>query len=189
MPPEERRAAIIDAARPLMLEHGTDFTTRQVAEAAGIAEGTIFRVFPSIARLQWAVIEDLLDPTPLKKALESIPRDDPLESRVRDAITYTQRYVRDAHLLFGVTHKLRDSKRGEDCHRTRQAELADTSIAAIAYVLAPDASALTLPLPQAAAVLRAIAVSSEHPLLGIEHPTDPATLTTIFLKGARKDHA
>ena len=45
LPPEERRAAIIDAARPLLIEHGENVTTRQLADAAGIAEGTIFRVF------------------------------------------------------------------------------------------------------------------------------------------------
>lgn len=36
---------IIDAVIPLLLEHGRDVTSRQIAEAAGIAEGTIFRAF------------------------------------------------------------------------------------------------------------------------------------------------
>ena len=46
MPPDERRAAIVSATVPLLLEHGSAVSTRQIAEAAGIAEGTIFRVFP-----------------------------------------------------------------------------------------------------------------------------------------------
>src|SRR6185437_10931544 len=39
---EERRAAIIAATLPLLLERGTNISTRQIAETAGIAEGTIF---------------------------------------------------------------------------------------------------------------------------------------------------
>ena len=45
--PDERRRAIVDAVLPLLIEHGRAVTTRQMAEAAGIAEGTIFRVFDS----------------------------------------------------------------------------------------------------------------------------------------------
>ena len=45
LPADERRAAIIDAVVPLLREYGEAVTCRQIADAAGIAEGTIFRVF------------------------------------------------------------------------------------------------------------------------------------------------
>jgi AcrR family transcriptional regulator len=45
LPPEERRSMIVAATLPLLVEHGEMVTTRQIADAAGIAEGTIFRVF------------------------------------------------------------------------------------------------------------------------------------------------
>jgi len=45
LPPDERRSMIVAATLPLLLEHGDRVTTKQIAEAAGIAEGTIFRVF------------------------------------------------------------------------------------------------------------------------------------------------
>ena len=46
MSPDERRKAIVTALVPLLVERGGEVTTREIAQAAGIAEGTIFRVFP-----------------------------------------------------------------------------------------------------------------------------------------------
>ena len=51
MPRSQRRAAIIAAAVKLLESDGPDFTTRRVAEAAGVAEGTLFRIFPTLADL------------------------------------------------------------------------------------------------------------------------------------------
>src|SRR5437879_3735908 len=42
---EQRREAIIAATIPLLLERGDALTTSQIARAAGIAEGTVFRAF------------------------------------------------------------------------------------------------------------------------------------------------
>ena len=60
---------IVAATLPLLLEHGDRVTTRQIAEAAGIAEGTIFRVFADKDEIIVAVIEAALDPAPLEAAL------------------------------------------------------------------------------------------------------------------------
>src|SRR3954469_12148363 len=62
LPADERRRAIVDVVVPLLLEHGAGVTTKQIAEAAGIAEGTIFRVFPDKAALLMAAAEDTMNP-------------------------------------------------------------------------------------------------------------------------------
>ena len=68
---------IVAATLPLLLEHGDRVTTKQIAEAAGIAEGTIFRAFVDKDEVIAAVIESALDPEPLEAALSAIPSDLP----------------------------------------------------------------------------------------------------------------
>ena len=69
MPPEERRAALVEATLPLLLEHGATVSTRQIAEAAGVAEGTIFRVFESKDDLVHACLHDALTNVALAEQL------------------------------------------------------------------------------------------------------------------------
>jgi len=55
---EERRAQLLDVALALFAEHGYDGTsTRQIASAAGVTEGLIFKYFPTKRDLLRAVIE------------------------------------------------------------------------------------------------------------------------------------
>src|SRR5450432_3262680 len=81
LPPTERRAAIIAATLPLLLAHGPTVTTRQIAHAAGIAEGTIFRVFPDIESLFQATMDAAYDPVKVASELDAIPAGHPLEAR------------------------------------------------------------------------------------------------------------
>src|SRR5450432_3289516 len=90
LPPSERRAAIIAATLPLLLAHGSAVTTRQIAEAAGIAEGTIFRVFPDIESLFQATVDAAYDPVQVGKELASIGRDVSFEHRLVEAVRILQ---------------------------------------------------------------------------------------------------
>ena len=63
MAPDDRRRAIVDAVVPLLLAHGDDVTTKQIADAAGIAEGTIFRVFPDKPALLMAAAAETMNPS------------------------------------------------------------------------------------------------------------------------------
>ncbi|MCW2761418.1 MAG: Transcriptional regulator, TetR family [Marmoricola sp.] len=62
MNPDDRRTAIVSALVPLLVERGGEVTTREIAEAAGIAEGTIFRVFPDKRSLLLAAAEEAMNP-------------------------------------------------------------------------------------------------------------------------------
>jgi AcrR family transcriptional regulator len=74
LPPEDRRAALIAVTIPLLREHGLAVSTRQIAEAAGVAEGTIFNVFPDKRSLLSAAVRAAFDPEPLQRAFDAIPR-------------------------------------------------------------------------------------------------------------------
>src|SRR3954453_9179210 len=86
LPLEERRAAIVQATLPLFLEHGAAVTSREIAHAAGIAEGTIFRVFDDKTALLDAVIEAAFDPAPIELAIRSIDAALPFEDRLIAAV-------------------------------------------------------------------------------------------------------
>src|SRR5436305_13947527 len=86
LPPEERRAAIVAAALPLLMEQGVGVTTRQIADAAGIAEGTIFRVFPDKEAVIQAVIDAAIDTSALEGALAGIDRSLPFERQLEAAV-------------------------------------------------------------------------------------------------------
>jgi AcrR family transcriptional regulator len=67
--PDERRAALLDAATELFIAQGSSFTTADLAEAAGVSEGTIFRYFPDKAALVAATREGALGLDTLLPAL------------------------------------------------------------------------------------------------------------------------
>lgn len=72
MSPEERRASILAATVPLLLERGRDVTTRELAVAAGVAEGTLFRVFADKQELVRAAVAQVLDPAQLLEELAEL---------------------------------------------------------------------------------------------------------------------
>ena len=106
MTPDERRAAILRATVPLLSERGINVTTRELAEASGVAEGTLFRVFPDKSALLRAAVEQALDPAPVVSELAAIP----LVADPRVAITKAVRIVlgrsRDVAGLLVALHQL-----------------------------------------------------------------------------------
>lgn len=97
MPPEERRAAIVEAALSLLEEHGPELTTRMVAEAAGVAEGTIFRVFPSLQDLMAATYVEYLSGERLAARLAAVDPGETLEEATSAALVALSGYIESVH--------------------------------------------------------------------------------------------
>lgn len=91
--PQQRRAALIEATIPLLRRHGTEVSTRQIADAAGVAEGTIFGVFKDKASLLRAAVIAALDPQPLLHNLRAIDLNLPLRARLVTAVRLIREHV------------------------------------------------------------------------------------------------
>jgi AcrR family transcriptional regulator len=174
---DDRRAMIIDAVIPLIIEHGRAVSTKQIAEAAGIAEGTIFRVFDDKDALFEAAVEKFLDPTPSHNALRAIDPELPLEAKVNDILFQLRTRLRG---VFGIMHAI--GMAGPPPRPTISEKLEDV----IAEVLRPDLAQLSVPADRAASFVRLIAFAAAIPPIngGREFPTaDLAQLVTNGIAG------
>jgi AcrR family transcriptional regulator len=173
LPPDERRSMIVAAAHPLIVEHGDGVTTRQIADAAGIAEGTIFRVFPDKDSVIRAVIESVYDRGPLEEALGAIDVDRPLPAVLVDGVSLLQeRVVSIWRVASAVGPRFHDLTRG-------------TLIVSpwLERVLTSHRKELSLKPTDAARVLQSLTLAVTHPHLA-ERPMSPAQIVELFLHGA-----
>lgn len=183
LPPSERRAEIVEATLPLVLAHGAAVTTRQIAEAAGIAEGTIFRVFPDKESLIEAVVESAFDTTSVDTALTAIDPALPLESRLVEAVEILRRRVADIWQLRTALGMMQVSSGGPsmtDRHRA-------PDLTTLASVFLADADQIRRTPLEAAHLLRGLTIAGTHPALILEAPLASAEIVSLFLDGIRAD--
>src|SRR5690349_9352287 len=82
MTPDQRRDQLVDATLELLRVHGRAVTTRQIADRAGVAEGTIFRVFDTKEELVDAAIARAFRPGGLEDRVREIDPTKSLEERL-----------------------------------------------------------------------------------------------------------
>src|ERR1700712_2224261 len=92
--PEDRRATILAATERLIVAQGGGVSTRAIAEAAGIAEGTIFRVFATKDAIIDAIFEDAFDRTAFLGDLAELGAINPLEARMEQVVAILQQRSR-----------------------------------------------------------------------------------------------
>lgn len=170
LPADERRSMIVAATLPLLLEHGEMVTSRQIAAAAGIAEGTIFRVFADKDELIAAVIERAVDPAAIEQALAAIDGGAPLEVVVTAAVRLLQQRALDiARLMASVGPRLHP--RGSVTDRP-----------ALIALLEAHRDRLAVDATDAARWLAAMTLAMSHPMISVE-TAPPEAIAALFLHG------
>ncbi|MFF8870600.1 TetR/AcrR family transcriptional regulator [Streptomyces massasporeus] len=181
MSPEQRREMIIQTAIPLIAEYGATVTTAKIARAAGIGEGTIFRVFADKDELLQACVAKALSPEHAVRGLDSIDVSQPLPDRLAEAAEALQAHLsRMGAILGSLGHgggkhpgTVRGAGRAESTSRIR---------AALAELLEPDRAALRRPPEQIAALFFGLLFT--QPRTEDEPDLSPRELVEIFLHGA-----
>ncbi len=179
--PDARRASIVAATLPLLRMYGREVTTSQIALAAGVAEGTLFRVFPDKEALISAAVASVFDPTAGEAEVARIDSTLPLRDKLIAAIEMLQRRVGEVWQLFSVL----GLSAPPEGRRPPPAQMDDSRLrAALAKLFEPHRDEIRCVPEEAARFLRALAFAGTHPRL-TDRPMTPHEIVTLLLDGIR----
>lgn len=187
--PDDRRSAIVEAVVPLLTEHGPSVTTRQIAEAAGVAEGTLFRVFPDKRALLLAVAEHLVEPDRGEQALISaLSSASDLPSKVVAAVSHLRDRMHDVTLvIMALRHVILSEGTPEGDPHQPPAFLAEANrslLEALAtHVFAPHTDQLRISPAEGALIIRSQVFGMWHPGIAVGEPMGPRQLASVLLEG------
>lgn len=173
---------LVVATLPLVAKHGLKVTTRQIAEAAGVAEGTIFRVFPDKEALVRAAIGKALDAKPVLTELTTVDMRLELHDRLVLVTDILQRrFLMVFNLLLAVgMHGPPDDV---DEHRRAARPQHESILLEIGRILEPDCDKLRCPVPEVVRILRLLTFSGSHPLITDGRLLTAEEITDVLLHG------
>lgn len=183
MSAEDRRAMIVHAVLPLLVEHGANVTSSQIARAAGIGEGTVFRAFKDKDELFDACTAEALRPDHVLDAIAEIPVDQPLEDRLVEAAEALGAHLERMGALMGALHASgRVKHRGQRGKGGRRESMAAIR-AAMVELFTPEEDRLRLPAEQLASLFLTLLFGGRRLASDVDAPST-RQVVDFFLHGA-----
>ncbi len=175
MSPDQRRAMIVAAALPLVVEHGASVTTAQVARAAGIGEGTVFRAFADKDALLAACLTEALRRDDTLAHVRAIDLDQPLADRLVEAVETLRAYLTRMGAVVGAlgAHGTRRDPADRPAADRRRESMTET-VDALAGLFEPEQDQLRRDPEYLARVFHHLVLAGG----------EPADLVDLFLHGA-----
>ncbi len=176
LPPAERRDAIVAAVLPLLIERGASVTSRELAAAAGVAEGTIFKVFDDKNDLLEAAVRHAIDPAPFDRAVSEIDPELDFHDRLVAVTELMQRRLID---IWRLLHQV-----GPIHERVAPRQIPDYP--AVIAIFEAHADRVRPDPVDAVRRLRAITIALSNPSF-VDPPLTPAEIVDVFLHGMGTD--
>lgn len=186
MSPDERRRAIIEATLPLLIANGVELSTKEIAQAAGVAEGTIFRVFETKAELVHATLDAALAPNQAMAALAALPEGQSLTDRLTAIIEIVSDEIVRTRSLFAAVFGTRPHNSPPKSHGHRpQVDRLQMIRTGLADALAPYSDQISVPIERVGQLIAAVSVVGH--MFGPDHQLeDPAEWAQILAHGIAK---
>ncbi|WP_148613790.1 TetR/AcrR family transcriptional regulator [Nocardioides rubriscoriae] len=181
MSPTDRRDVLVDVTLRLLREHGRDVTTKQIAEAAGVAEGTIFRVVETKDELVEAAMARAFEPGDLVARIEEIDSGLPFEARLVTLVAILQQRFR---ATFALMQKVGLVRPPDHVHDSPEAVAWRERLRLLIHgVVGPDADRLAWPVDEFVHVLRLLTFAGSHEHIADGHLLTPEQIVTTVLHG------
>jgi AcrR family transcriptional regulator len=164
---------------PLLKQHGRTVSTKQIAEACGVAEGTLFRAFGDKESLITAAIQAYFDPLPLRTAIGSVDPSLTVEQKVQAVLALLQERFQG---VIGLMSALRVEGPPPIARSATE-----TWLEAWEELMAPHRDELGAPVATVGHYLRLVAFATAIPPITAPHEFAPDELLPLVTHGVLAD--
>lgn len=175
----DRKAAIVESALPLLANYGRQVSTKQIAQAANISEGMIFKAFPSKEELISAALATAFSPDSLITELEKIDTSQSLKQLLLEIV---QVLLRDFEQKQALLHVVRTDKILPKYDKDDPLKAKNRLIKVLAAKLSSHHQEFRVNSACLAGMIFGLAFATTHPMSS--HPeVTPEAVVDILLNG------